>query len=87
MPSRDALPARSAPDSAARRLAPAGLARALLDARGRVSPGSPNDAREARAWFASDAAGPFSFRWIAAHLDLDPDNLRLLVSRGTRLAA
>ncbi|MCW5892019.1 MAG: hypothetical protein KIT14_15955 [bacterium] len=68
------------PDDPCRRLVLAVLERALLDASGR-SRDAERD--EARAWIASDAESPFSFRWVTNQLGIDGDWLR---SRARRLA-
>lgn len=59
------------PESPHRRLAGAVLERALLDVAG--SSAREAERRDALAWFRSRAEDPFSFRWIAHQLGIDPD--------------
>lgn len=54
------------------------FSRALRDALGGQYV-SPEDRRLARAWFMSAEDEPFSFVWVAKHLDLCPLVLRKLV--------
>jgi hypothetical protein len=69
----------SLPPTPCRRLVAAVLERALLDV---VGPSSKQpDRDDALAWFASDGEEPFSFRWVATQLGIDPDWLRSSLHR------
>jgi hypothetical protein len=72
------------PDSPCRRLVGSVLERALLD----VAGPSARDAEraDALAWFRSDHEAPFSFRWIAHQLGIDPDWLRSRIEARQRPA-
>jgi hypothetical protein len=59
------------PESPSRRLVAAVLERGLLDAVGPTSKQPDRD--EALAWFQSADEEPFSFRWVAFQLGMDPD--------------
>ncbi len=72
-------------DTPERRLLAAVLERALLDAQGRVSPGKPDDMRDALAWFASEDEGVLSFHWVAGRLGIDPDWIRRKLAERRRL--
>ncbi len=58
------------PDTASRRLLGAVLERALLDAAGPTA--REAERGDALAWFHAEDESPFSFRWIAFHLGLEP---------------
>src|SRR5262245_6411834 len=67
------------PDSPCRRLVAAVLERGLLDA---VGPSAKQPERDdALAWFLSEDEEPFSFRWVAFQLSIDPDWLRARIRR------
>jgi hypothetical protein len=73
------------PESPCRRLVAAVLERALLDAVGPTFKQPDRD--DALAWFRSEDDDPFSFRWVAFQLGMDPDWLRSRLRRvqqGTR---
>jgi hypothetical protein len=67
------------PESPCRRLVAAVLERALLDAVGPTFKQPDRD--DALAWFRSEDDDPFSFRWVAFQLGMDPDWLRSRLRR------
>jgi hypothetical protein len=67
------------PETPCRRLVAAVLERALLDAVGPTS--KEPDREDAFAWFGADGEEPFSFRWVALQLGMDPDWLRASIAR------
>lgn len=67
------------PDSPCRRLVAAVLERGLLDAVGATA--KQPEREDALAWFQSDDEEPFSFRWVALTLGIDPDWLRARIRR------
>jgi hypothetical protein len=72
------------PDSPCRRLVAAVLERGLLDAVGPTAKQPDRD--DALAWFLSDDEEPFSFRWVALQLGMNPDWLRSMVRRAREVA-
>jgi hypothetical protein len=62
------------PDSPCRRLVGAVLERALLDVLGASA--REAERMDALAWFRCDDDAPFTFRWIAHQLGIDPDWLQ-----------
>jgi hypothetical protein len=66
-----AVPGAGRPDSPGRALLRAVLGVALRDLRGGAT-----KRKAAATWFASEDEGAFSFRWICACLELDPQALR-----------
>ena len=72
------------PESPSRRLVAAVLERGLLDA---VGPTAKRPEREdALAWFQSEDEEPFSFRWVAFQLGMDPDWVLSRIRRIQRAA-
>ena len=72
------------PDSPCRRLVAAVLERGLQDAIGSSAKQPERD--DALAWFLSDDEEPFSFRWVAFQLGIDPDWLRARIRRHRKAA-
>jgi hypothetical protein len=67
------------PESPCRRLVAAVLERALLDAVGPTS--KQPDREDALGWIQSNDEEPFSFRWVAFQLGMDPEWLRSRIRR------